>query len=126
MSSGNIIGSHRLDNGLELNFVDRSKQIATDRWYVSVTVQVEIPVEKKWFDRQIFSDIDFEGIRRELGDVVRFEQKKDRNFISASQKDRLIEDICEMTLKTTKRYLESENFPAKFILKQYSEKQRKF
>lgn len=126
MSSERVIGTHQLDNGLALNFLDRSKQIAGDRWFVSVAVQVKVPVEKKWFIDDPMADIDFEHMQRELGAEVVFEQKKERNFMSSNQKDAVIEEICEGTLKTTKDYLGSKNFPAKFILKKFSEKMRKW
>lgn len=126
MSSGNIVGKHSLDNGLELIFRDRSKQIADDLWFVSIAVQVTIPVEKKWFESHTMQDIDFEHMRRELGVEVIFKQKKERNFVIADQKDAVIEEICEATLKITKDYIGSRNFPAKFILKQFSEKMRKW
>jgi hypothetical protein len=124
MSTGSIISTHRLDNGLELTFLNQSRQIAADRWYVCITVQVRIPVEKKWFTHHPVDDLDFQQMRRELGDTVLFEQKKDRNFVSADQKNKIIEEICDGTLKTTEHYLGLATFAARFILKQYAEKMR--
>lgn len=124
MSTGSTISTHRLDNGLELTLLDQSRQIAADRWYVCVTVQMNIPLEKKWFDHYPMNDLKFEDMRHILGDTVRFEQKKERNFISDREKDKIIKEICDNTIETAKRYLGLVDFAAKYILKQYTEKMR--
>ena len=124
MSTGNIITTYRLTNGLDLNFLDQSRQIATDRWYVCVTVQINIPIEKKWFDHHPVNDLKFQDIHQLLGDMVLFEQKKERNFISADEKNNIIKIICDNTIQTATHYFGLDDFPAKYILKKYTEKMR--
>jgi len=124
MSTGSLISTQRLDNGLDLRFLDQSRQIAKDRWYVCVMVQINIPIEKKWFDHQPVDDLKFQDIRHVLGDTILFEQKKDRNFVSATQKDDVIKEIYDTTIDTTKHYFGLHNFAAKYILKTYTEKMR--
>ena len=125
MSTGSIIGTHRLDNGLDLNFIDRSKPIAADRWYVCVTVQIDIPMDKKWFDRHPVDELKFQHMRRELGERVLFEKKKERNFISTDNKNEIIKELCDNTLETAKHYFGLDDFVAKYILKRYTEKMRR-
>lgn len=119
-----MIRTQRLENGLDLTFMDQSRQIAKDRWYVCITVQIHIPIEKKWLAPYLVDDLKFQDIRHVLGDTILFEQKKDRNFVSANQKDDVVKDIFDNTMDTTKRYLGLDVFPAKYILKKYTEKMR--
>jgi hypothetical protein len=124
MSTGSMISTQRLDNGLDLTFLDQSRQIAKDRWYVCIAVQMNIPIEKKWFDPHLVDGLKFQDIRHVLGDTILFKQKKDRNFVSATQKDDVVKEIFDNTVDTTKRYLGLDVFPAKYILKKYTEKMR--
>ncbi len=124
MSTDGMLSTHRLDNGLDLVFLDQSRQIAADRWYVCITVQISIPVEKKWFRQGAVDDLKFQDMLHVLGNTVFFEQKKDRNFVSADEKDNLIKEICKNTLETTRHYFARDDFAAKTILKQYTEKHR--
>lgn len=126
MSTDSIIATFRLDNGLDLHFLDRSRQIADDRWYVCVIVQINIPIQKKWFDASPIDDLKFEDIQHVLGDAVVFEQKKERNFVSGNKKNDVIKEICDNTSETAKRYFGLDHFAAKYILKHYSEKMRQF
>ena len=124
MSTGSIISTHRLDNGLEIIFLDQSKQIAADRWYVRVSVQMNIPIEKKWFHDHPVDDLKLADIRQLLGDTVLFEHKNERNFVSADEKDKIIESFCDHAMETTIQYLGHHDFAAKYILKRYTEKTR--
>lgn len=126
MSTSPIIATHRLDNGLDLTFLDQSKQIAADRWYVCVTVQISIPVEKKWFDSQAVDDLKLADMKQVLGNMVLFEQKKERNFVSADIKDDMIKAMCEHTMQTAGAYLGHADFAAKYILIRYNERMRQF
>ena len=126
MSTHSVITTCRLDNGLDLQLLDDSKQIAADRWYVCVRVKMNIPIEKRWFDHHPLDDLQFQHIRRELGDSVLFEQKKERNFISNDQKATIIKEICDSTIETAKQYFNYSDFAAKYIIKQYKEKIRHF
>lgn len=125
MSTGSIITTQRLDNGLNLTFFDQSKQIAKDRWYVCVMVQMNIPIEKKWFDHHLVDDLEFQDMRHVLGDTILFEQKKERNFISDDQKNNIIKEICDNTEEIAKCYFSLNDFAAKYIMKQYTEKMRR-
>ena len=124
MSTDSVISTHRLDNELEIIFLDQSKQIAADRWYVRVSVQMNIPIEKKWFHDHPVDDLTLADIRQLLGDSVLFEHKNERNFVSADEKDNVIESFCDHTMKTTIPYLGHPDFAANYIRKRYTEKMR--
>ena len=122
--SATTLSSHALKNGLTLNFIDESRKIAADRWYVRIWVTIDIPVEKKWFEEASVDKDRFARIAAVLGETVVFRQKKERNFVSDAMKAQVVQDICERTLKTNRPYMGSDSFAAKFILKSYAERQQ--
>ena len=126
MSTRSVITTCRLDNGLDLQCLDDSRQIAADRWYVCVRVQMSIPIVKKWFNQYPVDDQQFGHIRHLLGDKVLFEQKKERNFISDDQKSMIIKDICDNSVELAKQYFSHDGFAAKYILKRLAEKTRQY
>jgi len=118
------ISSHELKNGLTLTFMDESRKIAADRWYVRVWVTIDIPLEIKWFTDGSMNDGDFDRIAEALGEKVVFSQKKERNFVSDNDKKQVVQDICKGTMETGLAYMGSDSFAAKFILKAYAERQQ--
>ena len=124
MSTTPII-SHALQNGLTLKFIDESRKIAADRWYVRVWVTIDIPVDIKWFANGSLDDVPFDRIANALGEKVGFRQKKERNFVSDDEKDQVVQDICERSLETGRGYMGSDSFAAKFILKSFAERQQR-
>ncbi|MCB2145034.1 MAG: hypothetical protein KQI81_01080 [Deltaproteobacteria bacterium] len=103
--------------------MDQSKKIAADRWYVCVTVDVTIPVEKKWFDNKPLDDEQFRQIKGALGETVVFQQKKERHFISDENKGRIVKEIWDNALEMGMRYLSRDDFAAKYILKVFADQQ---
>jgi hypothetical protein len=113
-----------LKNGLTLLCIDRSKQLAADRWYVCVDVQITIPVEKKWFSNHPVDQELFQKISRTLGKEIIFKQKKERNFIGADAKESAVRAICERVEEIGKKYMAKDDFAAKYILKVFADQQR--
>ena len=123
MSSPYLISSHPLQNGLTLSFLDQSRKIAADRWYVCVVIRIDIPLERKWFDDRRLDEMQFQQIKSALGDEVVFEQKKERNFVSADQKDRIVEALCRGAVELAVPYFGHKDFAAKYILRTYNDRQ---
>ena len=113
-----------LKNGLVLQCIDQSRQIAVDRWYICVSVEVAIPVEKKWFDSHPLDEGMFKRIKSALGEEVVFRQKKERNFVSEGQKEEVLKSICDGAVEMGKSYLGSQNFASKFILKEFDKRRQ--
>ena len=118
-----LISAHELNNGLTLRFMDASKKIAADRWYVCIWVTISIPVDQKWFAQGSLEDDQFERITRILGPEVVFRQKKERNFVSDESKTQVVQQLCEQTIATGSGYLGSHTFAEKYIRKVYAERQ---
>lgn len=117
--------SCNLKNGLTLLGWDQSKKITADRWTVCVMVEMTIPVEKKWFDNNLVDDEKFRRIRAELGESVVFQQKRERPFIRADQKEHLVKEISDSVVETGLKYLGHDDFAAKYILKVFADQQRR-
>jgi len=118
------LASHELKNGLTLEFLDKSKKIAADRWYIHIRVEIRIPVQKKWFAKDSIDDGQFRAILNALGEEVVFSQKKERNFVSEKVKDQIVEEICDQALQIGHTYCASDTFAARTILKSFRDKTR--
>ena len=102
-----------------MEFVDISRKLAGDRWYVGLIAQIDIPVNGRFIKSDSIQPYSFEEIRNGLGDNVRFEQKQERHFIDEKEKDQLLNSMMESFVKMTNSYLSHPDFAAKFILKSY-------
>lgn len=121
----NPIASRPLANGLHLVLADHSRRIAGDRWYVCVTMEIKIPVAKKWFANEGIEAAAFDRIADELGPEIVFRQKKERNFVSDDQKAKIVAEICDSAMALGIQYCSSDAFAAKFILKTFGERPRR-
>jgi hypothetical protein len=124
MSSGPLL-SINLKNGLTLLGWDQSKKITADHWHVCVMVEITIPVEEKWFGDNPMDEETFKQIKDELGDAVVFQQKRERPFIRVDQKDKWVNEICRTAEETGVKYLGRDDFAAKYILKAFTDQQRR-
>ncbi len=117
--------SCNLKTGLTLLGWDQSKKTTADRWTVCVMVEMTIPVESKWFVNNPVDDEKFRRIRSELGESVVFQQKRERRFIRADQKDHLVKEMSDSVVETGVKYLGHDEFAAKYILKVFADQQRR-
>jgi len=88
-----LIDKIKLENGLTLEFYDRSRPVASDRWLVSFIARV--------------------------GDKVTYRHEKTRNFIAETEKDQVFDGLKERFLAASLAYLSNPDFPRKLILMQY-------
>ena len=121
--TGEIVKSIDLENGLKLAIYDESKKIAADRWVVKFAARMEIPVN--CISQEGANGVNPDEIKSGLGDIVLFEHKRERNFIDEKEKNETFDSLCTMFLETSLNYLSHADFPVKFILKKYSEYQKK-
>lgn len=122
-----LIRTIDLQNGQQLNFYDASRKVGADTWLVSLIARIEIPVDESLFNAKDLSSsaqkeaVDIEDIKEVLGQTVCFEVKMDRNFISETQKDNVLNQLQNSFIATNFNYLSNPEFPKKFILKKYNE-----
>ncbi|MEZ4528408.1 MAG: hypothetical protein R2941_21045 [Desulfobacterales bacterium] len=112
-----------LDNGLVLKIMDESKKLVGDRWLVKCAFQIDVPADCVKKQENGPSP---EEIRAALGSAVRFEQKRERNFIGEKEKDAVFDSLCSFFLDTNLSYLAHPEFGTKFILKKYRESVKNF
>lgn len=116
-----LIRTVDLKNGLCLEIIDSSRNVAGDRWQVVLTIRINIPINSlsPAADRQI--DLDVDEIRSSIRESVCFEKKRERNFIDAKEKDDILNNLIESFFSSSLDYVSSPNFPDRYILSQYKE-----
>ncbi len=113
-----IVKKLDLDNGLVLRIVDESKKLVGDRWLVRCAARIDVPADCV---KKQENGPNAEDVRAALGDTIRFEQKRERNFIGEKEKEEVFESLCSFFLDTSLSYLAHPEFGPKFILKKYRE-----
>ena len=116
---GKLIDKIKLENGLTLEFYDRSRPVAADRWLVSFIARIDVEVKPEYFQGEGTPDISFHDIRAAVGDKVTYRHEKTRNFIAETEKDQVFDGLKERFLAASLAYLSNPDFPRKLILMQY-------
>ena len=114
-----------LPNGMTLQLVNVSRPQTADRWIVALEARIDIPV-----DAPSLSALDGDGpaletLRQVLGSRVTYVSRKERVFVPIEDKERLLTTFQDEFCRNTLPYLALPAFPARFILKQYQEFQRR-
>lgn len=123
-----LVNTVTLKNNMKLNFYDASKKIAKGRYYVSLIIRMDVTVKPEMFPAEEtpgdkipdkIKGATYGEIIEAIGDMVVFEKKRERNFISTTDKDDIFKEMCDSVLTHTSLYYSREDFPQKFILSQY-------
>ena len=113
-----------LQNGLTATIFDASKKIAGDRWYVSLVLKVEIPVNNRNWNLEA-NDPSIEEARRILGESVVFEKKLERNFISPEEKQKISSEMMNALSDLCASYLRHHDFAKNFISIQFKKAKKR-
>lgn len=113
----------KLENGLTLEFYDRSRRMAGDRWLVSFEARMDVPVTSEYLENRSPEHPSFDAVREAVGEKVVYRYEKSRNFIQEREKDRILQGLKDRFLQTTLGYFSSGNFPRNIILARYREVQ---
>ncbi|MDY6837509.1 MAG: hypothetical protein SWH78_06015 [Thermodesulfobacteriota bacterium] len=116
-----LIEMIKLENGLTLEFYDASRPLAGDRWIVSMVASIEVGLTPEYFKGQNSAEMLLEDIGAAIGDKTVYRYEKIRNFIPETEKDKVFNGLKERFLDANLRYLSSQEFPRKLILKKYQE-----
>ena len=114
-----LIKTMELSNGLKLDFYDISRKLAGDRWYVGIIARIDIPLTDSLLTNQPLSNHSVTEIRNALGEVVRFQQKRERHYIDERKKDMLLLGLMDSFIKSTLNYFSHPEFPNKYVLKEF-------
>ena len=113
-----------LKNGLQLKIFDASRNLAGDRWLVSLIVRMEIPVLEVMERNDPQPTEHVKEMKDVLGARVMFEQKRQRIFVDAKEKESVFQEMYDILIGSSLDYLSRETFPKQFILKTFKEKMK--
>lgn len=113
----NPIKQMPLPNNLTLEFIDKSKHVAVDRWLVSVTARIRIPLDELAIGSGWVSVDQAEALKQAVGDPAVYEKEMKRNFIDAASKDRLVDALVTSYIDSSLSYLSTPEFPRKYLLR---------
>lgn len=119
MSSNPLRSRHALNNGLMLEFWDRSRPVAGDRWLAALEVRIVIPVTADSLPRDLRPQA--AEIQAALGTQVIFTQKDERHFVAVSQVPDILKEMEDRLFLLAPRYWGHPDFPGRFIRKQYAQ-----
>jgi predicted N-acyltransferase len=121
-----IIEKQELKNGITLILFDRSRVTAGDRWLVELKCEAHIQTEDGFWNMVAEEDSILQTeIRKILGDGLVFETVNKRNFIDASEREIVLQEMVKQFYSTILEYLKRPHFPQEFFKKRYRETHRK-
>ena len=121
MTTGQLLSSHPLPNGVILELWDRSRHAAGDRWQVAVEVRVAVPVNLATVPGDLASRLP--EVNAALGAEVTFSHQEVRNFIDEKEMPGLLEKMGAELRRSLETYLGHPEFPGRFIRKKWTELQ---
>jgi len=119
MTIERLLCQHPLKNGLTLEFWDRSRPVAGDRWQVVLEARIAVAVTPAHLPGTLQSNLD--DVTRVLGPQAVFSKEEVRNFVAAPAVAQLLQELQAMLLNSLQNYLGHPDFPARFIGKKFAE-----
>lgn len=120
-----LIKTIKLNDLLELNIVDASREVAGDRWQVCMEASMDVPVEFDPIFLKVGNADEFRQFQGSVGKRVRYEQKRVRNFIDRKNKNSVLRGLVDSFLQGGLAYLSHPDFPKKYVMKQYRQHMKK-
>jgi hypothetical protein len=114
-----------LENGLTVELWDKSRSMVGDRWKITVIAQIDIPVEKAFLESNGNIPINFDEMKKLLGESVRFEKKMERFFIDEKEREKITREIIDSLLESLFPYLSHPQFCKRFITIEFAKAKRK-
>ncbi len=116
-----IIERCDLPNGLTVEFLDASRKVAGDRWYVGLVTRIPVPVSRDDLLALPEGPKLADEFLEKTGGIITFELKKERNFIDEREKDRIFEGIHSRLKAHVLDYLAHESFAVGVIRREFEE-----
>lgn len=90
-----------------------------------MTGRIKIPgnMLSRGADTQVAFNVD--DITSSIGENVCFEQKRERNFIDAKEKDEALNNLIDSFFSSSIDYVSNPDFPKRYIIRQYKEYQER-
>lgn len=100
-----------LENGLTLEIWDDSRKIAEDTAKVSLTARIRVAVKEEYFPEREH----YRAVLKVFGPQVIFEQKKERPFVHANEKDDMVNQLVREFKDATLKYISRPDFASGFV-----------
>ena len=115
-----------LGNGLILEIYDHSRKVAEDRWLVQLVAKVDISIDYLNSNACGISKLNLQSdeLKKFFGTCIRYEQKRERNFISEKEKDKVFGDLLTSFFKSSQAYLSHPDFPIRHAAREYLKKKQ--
>ncbi len=114
-----------LGNGLILEIYDQSREIAGDRWLVKMAAKIDIPIDRLHLGDGLNKQVSLNSLKESFDNFIRYEQKRERNFVGDQQKDTVFNDLVTSFLTSTREYLSHPNFAARYAVREYLRQQQR-
>ncbi len=99
-----------LENGMTATYLDESKKLAADRWLVKLRCRIAMPLQGWMLDEMAGDDPLAFFCREQFAGCLAHEIVMERNFISASEREKVMTEIIEHLDDTMLAYLSKEAF----------------
>ncbi|UCD78264.1 MAG: hypothetical protein JSW26_23085 [Desulfobacterales bacterium] len=124
MAQESLVQTILLENGLILEMYDQSRKVAGDRWLVKLVAKIDIPIDRLQTDAGEIRADDFKVLQASLGNCIRFQQGRERNFVDGRQKNAVFNDLLNSFLTSSQRYLAHPDFPLRYALREFRKRQQ--
>jgi hypothetical protein len=125
MAQESLVQTILLENGLILEIYDQSRKIAGDRWLVKLVAKIDIPIDRLPTDAGAIGADDFKALKAFFGNCIRFQQRRERNFVDGRQKNAVFKDLMNSFLTSSQRYLTHSDFPSRHALREYGKRRQR-
>jgi len=117
-----LLSRHDLKNGLVLEFYDRSRPVAGDRWQVVVEARVVVAVTGQNLPPELRPQA--AQVTAALGPEAVFAKEEVRHFVAAAELAGLLAEIEKQLLSSLSAYLGHPEFAARFLRKKFADYQK--
>jgi hypothetical protein len=101
-----------LPNGLKLNILDLSREIAANTVKVEIAFKTDIDLKESFFPNKP----DYQQVKNIFGDKLAYEYKMERAYVRKEQCDAVREALITTFKNNSLHYLGSENFAEKLAI----------
>jgi hypothetical protein len=115
-----------LGNGLILEIYNHSRKVAADRWLVKMVAKVDISIDYLASNASGSSKLhlQIDELKKFFDACIRYEKKRERNFISEKEKDNVFNELLSSFLESSHAYLSHPDFPTRYAAREYLKKKQ--
>jgi len=125
ITPGRITG-RKTGKVISMNFIDRSRKIAGDRWLVELVGEMDIPITQDFWAAVSENDAHLlHSIQKKLGDRLRFSISRIRNFVADDDKEAVLDELMSRFEENILPYMDTPDFVRKLFMKNFNEARKK-